>query len=73
MFMEEMKTWMRHQMTLNMVVAEELERREVYITKLKHDNYYWCFPKEGHEYNIHDTIDFVHKKVRRGKACHGTL
>jgi hypothetical protein len=54
----------RWQMTLNMVCADELERREVYITKLKHDNYYWCFPIENQEYNIHDAIDFVHNKVR---------
>lgn len=40
---------------------------QVYITKLKHDNYYWCFPLEGQkEYAIHDVIDFVHNKVQGG-------
>lgn len=64
MFLEEMKTWMRHQMTLNVVGADELERREQYITKIKHDNYYWCFPLEkSHDYTIHEAIDFVHAKV----------
>ena len=41
MFLEEMKSWLRNQLTLDNVCAEELERRHVYITKLKHDNYYW--------------------------------
>lgn len=41
MFLEEMKGWLRSQLTLDNVSAEELERRHVYITKLKHDNYYW--------------------------------
>lgn len=65
LFLEEMKTWLRSQMTLNVVVAEELTRREVYLAKLKHDNYYWCFPIEkSRDYAIHDVIDFVHNKVR---------
>lgn len=64
MFLEEMKTWMRQQMTLNVIGAEELSRREQYITKLKNDNYYWAFPMEkNHEYTIHEAIDFVHAKV----------
>jgi len=46
------------------VCAEELVRREQFITKIKHDNYYWCFPVEkDQEYNIHDVIAFVHEKV----------
>ena len=65
MFLEEMKTWLRSQLTLNSVCAEELVRREQYITKIKHDNYYWCFPVEkNQDYNIHDTVAFVHEKVR---------
>lgn len=43
---------------------------QVYLAKLKHDNYYWCFPIEkSKDYAIHDVIDFVHNKVR-GKAGH---
>lgn len=41
MFLEETKTWMRAQMTLDAVHAEELARRDNYYTKLKNDNYFW--------------------------------
>jgi hypothetical protein len=41
MFLEEMKAWLRNQLTLDNVSAEELQRRSAYITKLKHDSYYW--------------------------------
>lgn len=41
MFLEETKTWMRSQMTLDSVHAEELARRDAYYTKLKNDNYFW--------------------------------
>lgn len=41
MFLEEMKSWLKNQMTLDNLSAEELKRRNTYIAKLKHDNYYW--------------------------------
>jgi hypothetical protein len=41
MFLEEIKSWLRSQLTLDSVQAEELQRRDNYFTKLKHDNYYW--------------------------------
>jgi hypothetical protein len=41
MFLEESKTWMRDQMTLDAVHAEELARRDNFYTKLKNDNYFW--------------------------------
>lgn len=65
MFLEEMKTWLRTQMNLDTVAAEELKRREEYISKIKHDQYYWCFPEENSfaPYTIHTVIDFVHNSV----------
>jgi hypothetical protein len=36
LFLEETKTWLRTQMTLNVVVAEELTRREVGLTPPPH-------------------------------------
>lgn len=42
MFLEESKQWMRSQMTLDAVHAEELARRDNFYTKLKNDNYFWC-------------------------------
>lgn len=41
MFLEETKTWLRTQLTLDNVRAEELDKREKYYSKLKNDNYYW--------------------------------
>lgn len=41
MFLEESKAWMRAQMTLDAVHAEELARRDNFYTKLKNDNYFW--------------------------------
>jgi len=63
MFLEEIKTWLREQLTLDRVALEELRRRDVYFTKLKHDNYYWCFPSEGANIEIHTVLDFVHHRV----------
>lgn len=37
--------------------------QEVYISKLKHDSYFWCFPQEGGAYTIHEAVDFVHNRV----------
>lgn len=64
MFLEEMKQWLRSQLTLDSVSAEELKARISYITKLKNDRYYWCFPPESvTDAKIHDVIDFVHEKI----------
>ncbi len=41
MFLEETKIWLRNQMTLDVISAEELGKREKYYSKLKNDNYYW--------------------------------
>jgi hypothetical protein len=41
MFLEEIKIWLRQQLTLDNVSAEELSKREKYFSKLKNDNYYW--------------------------------
>ena len=41
MFLEELKTWLRNQLTSDIVQVDELMKRDVYISKLKHDNYYW--------------------------------
>jgi hypothetical protein len=41
MFLEETKIWLRNQMTLDNITAEELGKREKYYSKLKNDNYYW--------------------------------
>lgn len=41
MFLEESKTWMRAQMTLDAVHSDELARRDNFYTKLKNDNYFW--------------------------------
>lgn len=48
---------------LDNVSAEELQRRVTYITKLKHDRYYWCFPEEIQEFKIQQVIDFLHDKI----------
>lgn len=64
MFLEEMKQWLRSQLSLDVVSSEELQKRLTYITKLKNDRYYWCFPTEPvTEAKIHDIIDFVHEKI----------
>lgn len=55
---------MRTQLSLETHSAEEIKRREKYYSKLKHDNYFWCFPPESEGCNIHDVIDFVHNKVK---------
>jgi hypothetical protein len=47
LFLDELKTWLRTQLTLDTVHADELARRGDYFTKLKHDNFYWCFPPES--------------------------
>eukprot|EP01034_Spumella_vulgaris_P034722 gene34722-42829_t len=62
MFLEESKTWLRTQLTLDSVHAIELAQRAEYYTKLMNDNYYWCFPIESESCNIHKVIDFVHNK-----------
>ncbi len=41
MFLEEMKSWLRTQLTLDVVNLEELRKRSTFIKKLKHDKYYW--------------------------------
>ena len=64
LFLEETKAWLRHQMTLDNVQAEELARRDTFYTKLKNDDYYWCFPRESEQKSIHRVIDFVHERVR---------
>lgn len=64
MFLEENKVWLRNQLTLDSVSAEELTKREKYFTKLKNDNYYWCFPNESESSSIHKVIDFLHEKVK---------
>jgi hypothetical protein len=52
-------------MTLESIEGVELQRRVDYITKIKNDNYHWCFPPElNATHTIHDTIDFLHKKVK---------
>ena len=64
MFLDEMKCWMRSQMTLDQVAADELRKRYVYITKLKNDKYFWCFPPEQvNDAKIHSCIDLVHSRV----------
>lgn len=64
MFLEEMKCWMKTQMTLDSVAADELRKRHVYIMKLKNDKYFWCFPPEHvNDAKIHSVIDLVHSRV----------
>ena len=41
LFLEESKTWLKTQLTLDSIHAEELEKRDAFYTKLKNDNYYW--------------------------------
>lgn len=41
MFLEETKTWLKTQLTLDNVHADELAKRELFYTKLKNDDYYW--------------------------------
>jgi hypothetical protein len=67
LFLEETKQWMRSQMTLDAVHAQELSRRDMYYTKLKNDNYFWCFPRdpqESEDTSIQKVIDFVHDRVK---------
>lgn len=64
LFLEEMKMWIRNQLTLENISAAELLRREKFLEKLKNDNYYWCFPPESEQLNIHSVIDFIHDKVK---------
>jgi hypothetical protein len=65
LFLEETKSWLRTQLSLDNVSAEELKKREKFYSNLKHDNYYWCFPLETAErYSIHKVIDFIHEKVK---------
>lgn len=66
LFLEEIKEWCLDQLALDTVAEEELARRETYFRLLKHDDYYWCFPKDAkhHDHKLHAVIDFVHDKVR---------
>ncbi len=41
MFLEEQKSWLRSQLTLDVPQPEELARRDDFLAKLKRDNYYW--------------------------------
>jgi hypothetical protein len=47
MFLDELKTWLRSHLTLDVVRADELQRRTMYLHKCKHDAFYWCFPPES--------------------------
>jgi hypothetical protein len=67
MFLEELKEWILSYFTLENVKAEELRRRSNYLSKVKMDNFHWCFSNENQrygEYNIHDVVDFVHDKIK---------
>jgi hypothetical protein len=72
MFLEELKVWLGRHLTKDEVSTEELDKRSRYLTKLKNDNYHWCFPNEtelgGGSYKIHDTLDFVHERVDDARA-----
>jgi hypothetical protein len=64
LFLEELKVWLRMHLTKDEVSLEETRRRSTYLTKLKNDNYHWCFPTEkGKDYSLHRTIDFAHERV----------
>lgn len=45
MFLEEMKSWLKTQLCLDIVHADELRRRVKYLVNIKNDDYYWCFPQ----------------------------
>ncbi|KAJ1423520.1 hypothetical protein B484DRAFT_451858, partial [Ochromonadaceae sp. CCMP2298] len=60
LFLEETKQWMRSQMTMDAIHAQELSRRDMYYAKLKNDNYYWCFGDS----EVHKVIDYVHERVK---------
>lgn len=64
MFLEESKQWIRSQLTLDILQADELIRRDSFYTKLKNDNYFWCFPPETESRSIHRVIDFLHDKIK---------
>lgn len=64
MFLEEMKTWCRQQFNLDTLHGEELQRRNLYLSKIKHDNFYWCFPIESGEHSIQTVINYVHGSVQ---------
>jgi hypothetical protein len=64
LFLEELKVWLKNHLTRDEVSLEEMRRRSTYLTKLKNDNYHWCFPTEkGKEYSLHRTIDFTHERI----------
>mmetsp|Transcript_31326 Transcript_31326/g.40294 ORF Transcript_31326/g.40294 Transcript_31326/m.40294 type:complete len:261 (-) Transcript_31326:1591-2373(-) len=67
MFLEEIKEWIKTYFTLENVKAEELNRRSNYLSKVKMDDFHWCFPNESArfgEHNFHDVVDYVHDKIK---------